>query len=639
MLDPTYPGVYIDEISTGGPIAGVGTSTAAFVGPTLKGAHFRPTRITNWTEFQEQFGGYLDGTFMAHGVRGFFDNGGTIAYIVRVGSGVRAHVELADRASTPGKALRIEAKAEGSAGDGITVSVSDAELVKTAVQKERVATASIEGKVVKLAQPADAEKFRAGDTVTVEGTEFRAEISRIEGGTLLLDTAISQRAGEGFVRIADLVAGQTRLRLASTRGLEPGSVIKIARQRTNETQVVSGVVGNFVTLAGSGLKNGFKLAAEDGDVAVTSVEFSLRITAPGGGDGPETFDGLSMNRRHSRYWDKVVKSAFVDLMAPEVESTQQPPNDRPAVVDAKPLEQATGEGPVNPGVPEYVRGIASLVPIMDVQLVCAPDAATQPVLQRQAIQQEIVRHCEMLGDRFAVLDAGKGLPPDKALLDQRAWCVSPRGYASLYYPWLSITDPLTGDGLIQIPPSGHVAGIFARVDAQRGVHKAPANEYIAGALGLETTIDNVQHGILNRGGVNALRIFPGEVRPIVWGVRTTSDGTEWMHNSVRRLFIFVETSLKLGLRPWVFEPNNLGLWKKIDRTITEFLTRVWRSGALFGRKASDAFYVKIDEELNPPAVRALGQVFIEVGMAPVHPAEFIVVRIGIWEGGASISEV
>lgn len=630
MLDPTYPGVYIDEVSTGGPIAGVGTSTAAFIGPALKGPHFMPTRITNWTEFQKIFGAYKDGAYLAHGVRGFFDNGGTIAYIVRVGTGVRAHLDLADRGSPPGTAFRIEAKAEGADGDGIIVSVSDAELAKTTVQKESAAIKSFEDKAVTLKDVADAEKFRVGDAVTVDGSTFRAEIVRIERDTLMLDMATPQRVDEGVLRIADLVKDQTRVRLASTRGFEPGSVIKIAKGRTSETQVVSGIAGNFVTLAGSGLKNPVKL--EDADVNVTSQEFSLRITGPKDGDSPESFEGLSMDRRHSRYWQKVVKSDYVDLMPTSAESAEPAPNNRPAIRDGASLEPATGESSATPGLPEYRRGLDSLVPIMDVQLVCAPDATTQP------IQQEIIQHCEKLGDRFAILDASKSLPPGDPLLKQRAWCVSPKGFASLYYPWLSIMDPIAGDHQIPVPPSGHIAGIFARVDAQRGVHKAPANEYIAGALGLETTVDNAQHGILNRGGVNVLRVFPGEVRPIVWGVRTTSDGTEWMHNSVRRLFIFVETSLKLGLRPWVFEPNNLGLWKKIDRTITEFLTRVWRSGALFGRKASEAFYVKIDEELNPPAVRALGQVFVEVGMAPVHPAEFIVVRIGIWDGGTSISE-
>src|SRR5262249_3147749 len=216
---------------------------------------------------------------------------------------------------------------------------------------------------------------------------------------------------------------------------------------------------------------------------------------------------------------------------------------------------------------------------------------------------------------FAIFDAKPGLKPDSSqasdLMQQCGYLTSANGYASLYYPWLVISDPASTTGeTLTIPPSGHLAGIYARVDAQRGVHKAPANELIAGAVGLETIVDNDTQGGLNQAGINVLRIFPGEGRPIVWGARTTApaDTPAWMHNSVRRLFIFIETSLKLGLRPWVFEPNDTTLWKKLERTITEFLTRVWRSGALFGNKPSDAFYVKIDEELNPPSVRALGQV-------------------------------
>ena len=225
---------------------------------------------------------------------------------------------------------------------------------------------------------------------------------------------------------------------------------------------------------------------------------------------------------------------------------------------------------------------------------------------------------------------------------QRAWCQSVRGFASLYYPWIQINDPssLTGNEIISVPSSGHVAGLYATTDDTRGVHKAPANVPIGAAVGLDVIVDSATHGQLNIAGINVHRVFPGEVRPTVYGARTTTppEQTAWRYNCVRRLFIFVETSFRLGLRPYVFEPNDLSLWKKLNRTITDFLTRVWRSGALFGAKASDAFYVKIDEELNPPSVRALGQVIIEIGMAPVRPAEFVVVRIGIWDSGSSISE-
>ncbi len=162
-----------------------------------------------------------------------------------------------------------------------------------------------------------------------------------------------------------------------------------------------------------------------------------------------------------------------------------------------------------------------------------------------------------------------------------------------------------------------MAGIYARSDEQRGVHKAPANELITLAVGLEDIIDDATQGELNIAGVNVNRIFTGMARPVVWGARTTcpKDEVPWRYVSVRRLFLFVEQSIKAGIQWAVFEPNDQGLWKKLDRTIAEFLTRVWRSGALFGAKASEAFYVKIDEELNPDPVRALGQVIIEIGLA------------------------
>jgi phage tail sheath protein FI len=227
------------------------------------------------------------------------------------------------------------------------------------------------------------------------------------------------------------------------------------------------------------------------------------------------------------------------------------------------------------------------------------------------------------------------------LLVERAGVTSARGYAALYYPWIWITDPLsaTGNDMVLVPPSGHLAGIYARSDNKRGVHKAPANEYMTGALDLATLLSDTEQGELNVQGVDVLRIFPGQ-RPIVWGGRTTApkDEVPWRYINVRRLFLFVEKSIQRGLRWAVFEPNDQALWKKVDRTITEFLTRVWRSGALFGKTAAEAFYVKVDAELNPPSVQALGQLIIEIGIAPVRPAEFVVIRIAMWDGGAASNE-
>jgi hypothetical protein len=190
---------------------------------------------------------------------------------------------------------------------------------------------------------------------------------------------------------------------------------------------------------------------------------------------------------------------------------------------------------------------------------------------------------------------------------------------------------------VLVPPSGHVCGIIARSDASRGVHKAPANEIVNGALGVERTMSDVDQGQLNMKGINVVRVFAGG-RPMLWGARTTASDKNWQYVNVRRLFLFLEESIQEGIRGAVFEPNNTGLWAKLRRTITEFLTRVWKDGALFGTKAEEAFYVRIDETLNPDSSRALGRLYIEIGVRPSYPAEFIIVRIGIWQGGSEVTE-
>jgi len=249
----------------------------------------------------------------------------------------------------------------------------------------------------------------------------------------------------------------------------------------------------------------------------------------------------------------------------------------------------------------------------------------------------MIDHCETMYDRFAILDSIRGATPDKDIRDQFADVRSERGFAALYYPWILARNPLTGMNE-RWPPSGHIAGVYARTDAQRGVHKAPANTNIRGALGLERLLTNEEQGPLNLMGINVLRVFPEQAQPLVWGARTTATDRNWQYVNVRRLFLFLEESIEEGIRWAVFEPNNLQLWQKLKRTITEFLTRVWRDGALFGATPKDAFYVRIDEVLNPPSTQALGRLYIEIGVRPAYPAEFIIVRIGIWQGDSNVSE-
>jgi len=206
-------------------------------------------------------------------------------------------------------------------------------------------------------------------------------------------------------------------------------------------------------------------------------------------------------------------------------------------------------------------------------------------------------------------------------------------FAALYYPWLEVQDPLTGKP-IRVPPCGHMAGIWARTDQTRGVHKAPANEVVLGANGLAFQVSNEEQGILNKDGVNCIRSFRG--RGIVcWGARTLSSDPEWKYINVRRLFNFISQSIMEGTQWAVFEPNDSALWLQLRIAAGNFLTRVWRDGALFGAVPSEAFYVKCDNETNPQDQIDDGQVVVEIGIAPTKPAEFVIFRISQYSAGAA----
>jgi phage tail sheath protein FI len=273
--------------------------------------------------------------------------------------------------------------------------------------------------------------------------------------------------------------------------------------------------------------------------------------------------------------------------------------------------------------------------IDEITMVCCPDL--MGALQTgqlndagvRAVQTAMMNHCEAMKDRVAILDAPPGLTPQQI----RQWRMTTAGYdskyAALYYPWIEIANPAVDNGgpvTLLVPPSGHMAGVWARNDSERGVHKAPANEVVRGAIGLEAQISRNEQDSLNPVGINCVRSFPGRgIR--VWGARTLSSDPAWRYLNVRRLFNFVEKSIDVGTQWVVFEPNDMYLWEKVTRDVSAFLTRVWRDGALFGAVPGESYFVKCDAELNPPEVRDVGQMIVEVGIAPVKPAEFVIFRI------------
>jgi len=207
---------------------------------------------------------------------------------------------------------------------------------------------------------------------------------------------------------------------------------------------------------------------------------------------------------------------------------------------------------------------------------------------------------------------------------------------ALYYPWIKVLNgPELASGFV--PPCGHIAGIYARSDQRVGVHKAPANEVLEGVLDLEISLDNSRQGRLNPAGVNCLRVFPGRgIR--VWGARTTSSDPLWKYINVRRLFLFLEESIDEGTQWVVFEPNDEKLWARVKQTITQFLTRVWKDGALMGTTPEEAFFVKCDRTTMTQDDIDNGRLIVLIGVAPVKPAEFVIFRIAQWAGGSAVTE-
>lgn len=663
------PGVYIQEITLPGPIAGVSTSVAAFVGPAQMGPLRTPTLLTNFQQFQNIFGSYIEDpyrVYVTHAVNGFFAEGGESCYFVRVGTGAQATLNLLDRSGKNRTTLLVTALNEGAAGNNIKVTVANANIATTNTAR---ATANIAaGKApsgqttVGTGSDADAANFNPGDWVllTAGANTQRAVISSIAKDTVAHTTTftlvsnLTNDFGGGTIRVADLIPGQTRFRVASANGLEAGSYVVLTQGAVTEGAVVSVVdqINNFLTVTNP-LANTYTNGAADAAVTVVSQEFTLTIDATANGIPVETFTSLSLDPRHSHYFANVVASASVSVAFADPPTVTLPTNNLPVALAATNLG-AVGQGiagaddhPANLLTSDYHNGIDTLKKIDNVNLLCVPDAvgpASSPHFQpadTHDIQSYMIAHCESMQDRFAILDSAEMLPSTQvfdAVINQRQNLNSNNGYGALYFPWIMISNPF-GSGQIPVPPSGHTAGVFANNDNNFGVFKAPANEPITSALAVEVLLSDDEQGPLNDLGINVIRSFTG-AGIVIWGARTIAPTTitAWRFVNVRRLLLFIEKSIQEGTRFAVFEPNNLTLWQQLKRLVTDFLTTLWSEGALFGDTADQAFLVRVDETLNPPQIRALGQLIVQVTVVPTTPAEFIIFQVIQDPTGASLSE-
>ncbi|MCI3920987.1 phage tail sheath family protein [Paenibacillus sp. TRM 82003] len=418
------------------------------------------------------------------------------------------------------------------------------------------------------------------------------------------------------------VVGDTKYRVKNNAGFNEGDVVlfeaagekqfgKVVSSRDNVIELETALEGDVVD---AGL-----LATK----TLSTCEFTMTVNY---GDEFEQFEKCSLNILAANYVDKVAaRSALVEVTANAGDAGAVHPLE---VIGQTSISLAGGsdgsQGALSAGDfmgedngPGKRTGIQAFIDNDQASIMAVP-GVTDP-----NVQLALVAHCENLGSRFAILDIPREKTKVPDVLTHRD--IFDSSYAAMYNPWLQVFDPLEKRS-VYIPPSGSMAGVYARSDSTRGVEKAPANEVVRGCTGLDVQYNKGEQDILNPKGVNLIRSFSGQgIR--VWGARTTSSNALWKYINVRRLFIFLEESIKAGTNWVVFEPNDERLWARVQRTIDAFLTRVWRGGALMGSSPGEAFYIDISRNTMTQDDIDNGRLICVIGVAPVKPAEFVIFRI------------
>jgi len=417
-------------------------------------------------------------------------------------------------------------------------------------------------------------------------------------------------------------AGDAKYRVKNGSGFHPGDVVAFEADGEKQFGTVVSSRDNVIELA-EPLKGDVVDAGLLPAKVLSTCEFTLTVTY---GDETEQFERCSLNAAAANFVEKVAaKSALVAVKAGAAGAKAAHPLE---AIGATTIGLSGGSDGTLVAIsaadfigedngPGKRTGIQAFIDNDQVSLMSVP-GVTDP-----SVQLSLVAHCENLGSRFAILD----IPRDKTkvpdVLTHRDLFDS--SYAAMYNPWLQVFDPLEKRNIF-IPPSGSIAGVYARSDSTRGVEKAPANEVVRGCTGLDVQYNKGEQDILNPKGVNLIRSFSGQgIR--VWGARTTSSNALWKYINIRRLFIFLEESIKTGTNWVVFEPNDERLWARVHRTIDAFLTRVWRSGALMGSSPAEAFYIDISRNTMTQDDIDNGRLICVIGVAPVKPAEFVIFRI------------
>lgn len=569
MAEYLSPGVYVEEFDSGAkPMEGVGTSTAGFIGLAERGPiEGLPQLVTNFSDFKRKYGGYLS--------ENEFGEYRFLAYAVEhffINGGARCFISR--------------------------IAPSDAKCAKAAVPFDG------EAPVLKI----------TAKNPGIWGNNIRIVISPAsKAKTQVLEVIETGEAKKYVVK--------------NGAGFQPQDIVKFTDGKTEE---VNRVVKNQDYILE--FEKDFEASVEDKNLlpkkTISTCEFTLEVKFD---DLLEVYENVSFNINAPNYIEKkiaksdLIEAAYAGAGEEMIEPFVQLAKDGDAIVTVSFLGGSNGSVSAVSAA-DYIgtdngagkrSGIQAFLD-NDVVSIMAVPGVTDP-----NVSLTLVAHCENLASRFAVLD----VPKDAKKVDdiQAHRDIFDSTYAALYHPWLMVFDPLDKKN-ISIPPSGSIMGIYSRSDNTRGVHKAPANEVVRACVGLECQFNKGEQDILNPKGVNLIRAFPGMgIR--VWGARTVSSDPSWKYVNVRRLFIFIEESIKANTNWAVFEPNDEVLWVRVKRTIDVFLTGLWRGGSLAGSAPSEAFFVNIGRDTMSQDDIENGRLICVIGVAPVKPAEFVIFRI------------
>ena len=622
------------------PIEGVGTRTAGFLGVAERGP-IKPRLITNFVDFQRIFGNYQEKSNLAYAVEGFFKNGGQRCYVGRITAkedGDPAFLNWSDITNT--KNFTVSALGPGEWGNRVCVKIEDGGLSEKKPELFKVTFVYFPEKYDNILNDT-LSNIDASSKFTFDPTNpfnsnnnTRNDLSLIIAESydnLSPDPKSADYYKKKINRISNLVVISDDIHTNESPARPLNTDTKLFHWDAVSTgSVDSKMLKDFLVWNFGQELLRWIAPIEPLTPDAKTIEFKNdtdsvcierkqnKATVNINGKNSYEFTIKVENEKHMVYSSNIMRLAngFTkeDLSISDYRGFMKSRSDLNAPIDK--IQKISEQ-----------TGLLGIEEVDEINFICAPDEE-----KVAGLSGELIDHCEKLKDRFAILQSKMSdASTFEQLIPERE-----SKYAALYFPWINIFDPLTNNQRL-ISPGGHVAGVYARSDRERGVHKAPVNEIARGAISLQVQLTEQEYGILNLRGVNVLRSFPGR-GIIVYGARTTSTESVWKYINVRRLFLFVEGSIEKGTQWVVFEPNNERLWSRLKVTIATFLTRVWREGALMGKTPEQAFFVKCDRTTMTQDDIDNGRLILLIGIAPIKPAEFVIFRITQTKSGAEIDE-